>query len=215
MIEYYRLRAPEFEEIYHNEDEIRRDERIGIIKTLKQAFKALIVLEIACGTGYWTRILSSVAKKIVAIDMAPEMLEIARNKKYSCPVEFHMADAYHLPFTSHSYDAGLANFWFSHVPKNKIAAFLESFHQRLKPGGMVLMADDVFQEGVGGKFITIEGDDNTYKLRTLKDDSKHRVLKNYYSKNELISIFGGFVEHFSADNVFHGKRCWYVRYTLP
>ena len=215
MIEYYRLRAPEYEDIYLNEDNIRRAERNSITKTLKQTFKGLTVLEIACGTGYWTRILSTVAKKVVAIDMAPEMLEIARKKEYHCPVEFHLANAYHLPFTPNSHDAGLANYWFSHVPKNKIDSFLKDFHQRLKPGGTVMMVDDVFRKGVGGNFTEIEEDTNTYKLRTLKDGSKHRVLKNYYSKNELVAIFSNHVQDFSAGNVFHGKRCWCVKYTLP
>src|SRR6476620_6893362 len=41
------------------------------------------VLELACGTGIWTRILVNIGREVTAVDAAPEMLEIARRKLHS------------------------------------------------------------------------------------------------------------------------------------
>src|SRR4051812_26268675 len=38
------------------------------------------VLELACGTGIWTRILATIGRAVTAVDAASEMLEIARQK---------------------------------------------------------------------------------------------------------------------------------------
>jgi hypothetical protein len=66
---------------------------------------------------------------------------------------------------------------------------------------------------VGGQLVQIEGDDNTYKLRTLKDGSRHLVLKNYYSIEEVVEIFRRHAE-FSEDNVFYGRCFWWADYCL-
>jgi len=76
------------------------------------------------------------------------------------------------------------------------------------------MADNVYVPGLGGKLITKEDDENTYKLRTLKDGSENLILKNYFSVDELIETFNRYAEEFDRENVFYGDRYWYVIYEL-
>jgi len=64
------------------------------------------------------------------------------------------------------------------------------------------MADSLYVPELGGKLITKKGDENTYKLRISKDGSEHLVLKNYFSVDELIRIFGGYVNNFGRENIF-------------
>jgi len=142
------------------------------------------------------------------------MLEIAKRKQYRCSVSFCREDAYHLSFEKSSFDGGLANFWFSHVPRNRIDSFLKSLNNVLRSGSKVFMADNVYVPGLGGKLITKEDDENTYKLRTLKDGSENLILKNYFSVDELIEIFNRYAEEFDRENVFYGDRYWYVIYEL-
>jgi ubiquinone/menaquinone biosynthesis C-methylase UbiE len=185
-----------------------------IANTLKERLKGRRVLETACGTGYWTQVLSDTAQSIVAIDIAQEMLEIAKRKKYRCPVSILREDAYNLSFEDGLFDGGFANFWLSHIPKSRIDSFLKGFHRVLQSGSIILMADNVYVPGLGGNLVTKEDDENTYKLRALKDGSECLILKNYFSVDELIEIFSRYARKFGRENVFYGNRYWCVVYEL-
>jgi ubiquinone/menaquinone biosynthesis C-methylase UbiE len=210
LSEYYSKRAKEYEKIYHRDDPVRQNEQKRIEEAIKEVFRHREVLEIACGTGHWTVFLSQVAKSITAIDNSDEVLAIARSKYYKNPVNFHKSDAYRLPHGDNSFGGGLANFWFSHVPKEKIQVFLDEFHRVLKNYALVFMADNVYNEGLGGKLVQKEGGLNTYKIRTLEDGNEYEILKNYYTESQLREIFG----KYDIQNLFYGKCFWFVRYKL-
>ena len=214
MEDYYRRRAEEYEEIYHRDDPVRQEEQKKIANAVKETLRGRRVLEIACGTGYWTQFLSETAQSIVATDVVQEVLEIAKRKQYKCPVSFRIEDAYNLSFEANSFDGGLANFWFSHIPKDRIDSFLKDFHRVLRNGSRVFIADNVYIPGIGGELVIKEGDKNTYKLRKLKDGSKNLILKNYFSVEELVEIFSRHVKGFSRENVVYSNCFWYITYEL-
>ena len=214
MEEYYRRRAKEYEQIYYRSDPRWQKELRPIGDTLEEKLRGKRVLEIACGTGYWTQFLSEAARTIVATDAVQEMLEIAKKKQYKCPVSFCREDAYNLSFEDGSFDGGLANFWFSHVPRSRIDSFFEEFHRVLKSGSRVFIADNVYIAGIGGKLVAKEGNENTYKLRTAKDGSEDLILKNYFSVDELIKIFCGYAKKFGRENVSYCNFFWFVHYDL-
>jgi ubiquinone/menaquinone biosynthesis C-methylase UbiE len=211
---YYARRANEYEEIYYRHDLQRQKEQVDIQANMKDVLLGADVLEVACGTGYWTQFVSETANRITATDFNQEVLEIAKHKRYSCPISLEKADAYNLPFESKTFTAGLANFWFSHIPKNRIEYFLNGFHKVLKAGSNVFIADNMNVAGVGGDLIRKQGDDNTYKLRTLKDGTQQEVLKNYFTKEELFQIFKKYDPMLSEDNITIGKCFWYLKYTI-
>ena len=66
---YYARRAKEYEEIY------RKPERQGDLRELEAmlgaAFSGMDVLEIACGTGYWTQFIARSAHSVHAVDVNP------------------------------------------------------------------------------------------------------------------------------------------------
>jgi len=73
------------------------------------------------------------------------------------------------------------------------------------------MADNVFNEGIGGKLVREAGNSNTYKIRTIESGEQYKVLKNYYSKEQIVSIFckeGDIIE------IYFGKCFWYISYEL-
>jgi len=214
MEDYYRRRAEEYEEVYYRNDPVRQQELRQVEERLMRTFKGRQVLEVACGTGYWTRMLSEIAESIVPIDIAPEMLEIARRKSYECPVAFQRADANELPFQDGVFNGGAANFWFSHIPKKRLPSFLKELHRVLKDGSMVFMADNVYIQGIGGELVSKEGDENTYKLRKLKNGSEHLVLKNYFSVQELLGIFGGYAKGLGKESIYYGECYWSIAYEV-
>jgi ubiquinone/menaquinone biosynthesis C-methylase UbiE len=214
MEEYYRRRAKEYEQMYYRSDPLWQKELKQIRNAIKKKLRGRRLLEIACGPGYWTQILSETARTIVATDAVQEMLKLAKTKKYGCPVSLAKTDAYHPSFKGNVFDAGMANFWFSHVPKSKIHYFLESFHSVLQDKSRVFMADNVYVPGIGGQLIIKEGDENTYKLRTASDGSKDLILKNYYQASELTKIFSQYAKSFNEEKVVCGNFVWFVVYDL-
>jgi demethylmenaquinone methyltransferase/2-methoxy-6-polyprenyl-1,4-benzoquinol methylase len=76
MQRYYADRAPEYDSIYAK-PERQADLRL-IERWLPEVFRGRRVLEIACGTGYWTQFIAPVATGVVAIDSARETIDIAR-----------------------------------------------------------------------------------------------------------------------------------------
>jgi len=209
--QYYSKRAHEYEQIYYRDDPIRQGEQKKIAEEMKKIFYNKNVLEVACGTGFWTVFLSETANKIVAIDNSKEVLEIAQSKSYKCTVSFQKSDAYNIPFSVCSFEGGVANFWFFHIPKDKIKLFLSGFHKVLSNKAIVFIVDNVFNESIGGKLIRSKSDDNTYKIRVLKNGDKYKIIKNYYSKEELLNIFSGYG---NLLNIYYGNCFWYICYEL-
>jgi ubiquinone/menaquinone biosynthesis C-methylase UbiE len=214
LVDYYRKRAREHEDIYYWTDPHRQEEQGVMAKAIQTSLKGREVIDLACGTGWWDRILSETAKDITGLDISNDVLEIARRKEYGCPVMFQTGDAYQPPFKPATFDGALATFWLSHIPKARLHQWIDTLHTVLRPGLRVFIADNTNMHGISGPVVTKAGDENTYKLRTLKDESQHAVLKNYYSTGELIEVFGRHVEDFEEKNVFHGHCFYWVDYRI-
>ena len=188
-LNYYARRAKEYERIY------QKPERQAELARLKAYLAALLtghaVLEIACGTGYWTAHLASLARSLLATDAAAEVLDAARSKTYpKGRVRFEHADAYALDALTGAFTAGFAGFWWSHVPKARLPAFLSAFHGRLQPGARVVFVDNRYVEGNSTPISATDADGNTYQDRRLADGSRHRVLKNFPTDADLRNTVG-------------------------
>src|SRR5215467_1455847 len=77
QVAYYRRRAAEYD-VTSYEDLPRASRRIAALVGELQPGGDL--LEIACGTGIWTRHLVTYARSVTAIDAAPEMIALARQR---------------------------------------------------------------------------------------------------------------------------------------
>jgi demethylmenaquinone methyltransferase/2-methoxy-6-polyprenyl-1,4-benzoquinol methylase len=187
--DYYAARAPEYERIYHKPE--RQADLAELRSIISKTFARKAVLEIACGTGYWTQILSECAAAITALDLTAEVLEIARTKTFHCPVRFLQADAYKLPHLP-PMTGCLAAFWWSHIPKNRITTFLKGLHATLPEGATVLFIDNRYVEGSSTPISRVDAEGNSYQARTLNDGSAHEVLKNFPAEDELLRTVAPF-----------------------
>lgn len=210
---YYSRRAREHESAYHHDDPACRNELVELERCMQGALNGCDVLEIACGTGYWTERAAAAARRVTATDMTMESLDIAIAKDLSQDkVRFIRADAFALDKVPGPFNAGLAAFWLSHVPKSRLNAFLDGFHARLDPGSVVFMSDNSYVEEAGGELFSREGEEDTYKLRTLSDGTRHEILKNYYRADDLIGLF---TPRAIELQVQVSSCFWWVRYRLP
>ncbi len=214
LVDYYKQRAKEYEDVYYWTDPHRQDEQELMGNRIKISLAGRDVIDFACGTGWWDKILSETARSITVLDINDDVLVIARSKEYKCPAIFTKGDAYLPPYTKPTFDGALATFWLSHIPKAKLHNWIDTLHSTLIPGSRVFIAENANIPGIGGPIVSRDGDENTYKLRTLKDGSQHTVMKNYYSTEELMEIFSAHTQSFGKDNVFHGHCFYWVDYHI-
>ena len=190
IIEYYRKRVAEYDEMY-GPPELQAD-FAWLTQWLQKNVAGTDVLEVACGTGHWTKVASATARRIVASDINWNLLHAARQKVEGRDVDFLVADAYNLPVTPNTFNCGMAHFWLSHVSRSEISSFLKSFCRHFKAGNRILFIDTKWVEGYRRPLSRRDEDDNTYQLRTLKDGSQFEILKNYFTGAELAAWLGAF-----------------------
>src|SRR4029450_221751 len=102
---------------------------------LRETLRDRRVLEIACGTGHWTRLVATAAAHVTATDAGPAMRALAPAKLPALPqVTVRAGDAYRLGDIQGDFTGGLAMQWWSHVPVARRAEFLDGGHTRAGPG---------------------------------------------------------------------------------
>jgi demethylmenaquinone methyltransferase/2-methoxy-6-polyprenyl-1,4-benzoquinol methylase len=190
MVGYFAKRAAEYERIYHKPE--RQADLLRLRAFVERTFAGADVFELACGTGYWTEILSGSTASVLAVDINDEVLAIARSK----PVDhrkttFCKADAYDLPAFPRKFTGGLAVFWWSHVPKARLRDFLRGFHRVFSRGSQVVFIDNCYVDGSSTPISRTDEHGDTYQTRRLDDGSAHEVLKNFPTETEMRSLVEG------------------------
>jgi demethylmenaquinone methyltransferase/2-methoxy-6-polyprenyl-1,4-benzoquinol methylase len=189
MEAYYAQRAREYERIYEKPE--RQADLAKLRADIPALFAGETVLEIACGTGYWTPLIAARSRSVLALDAVEDVLAIARRKAYpGSNVRFAQADAYRLPDWPEKFTGCFAGFWWSHVPLEKIDSFLAGLHGRLAPGARVAFMDNLYVEGNSTPLARRDAAGNTYQERRLADGSRHEVLKNFPAQGELEARLG-------------------------
>jgi len=185
MAAYYGARAPEYDLVYRKPE--RQPDIREIQEWLPPIFAAATVVEVACGTGYWTPFIASRARGIVGLDVSTETLAIAR-RRLPTNAKLLVADAYRLPFRDRAFDSAFAGFWLSHVPRARLSEFLVVLHRALRPGATVVLLDNLYVEGSNHPVIERDARGDDYQERRLADGSTHRVLKNFPTEAELRAV---------------------------
>jgi ubiquinone/menaquinone biosynthesis C-methylase UbiE len=98
-------------------------------------------LELCCGTGRVTnhirKVLTSTAK-LVASDISPDMLAVAKEKLKTSNIDWRIIDAQQIPFEDSSLDLVVCCFGYMLV-QDRSKAFAEAFRV-LHPGGTLLLS---------------------------------------------------------------------------
>jgi ubiquinone/menaquinone biosynthesis C-methylase UbiE len=181
---YYASRAPEYDAIY---DKPERQEELAALRALVAAFaRGRRVLEVACGTGYWTAEMARSAESVLATDVGDEVLAVARERGLPAHlVSFAKADAFRLDLVPGHFDAAFAGFWWSHVPRAALPRFLSELHARLAPSARVMLLDNRYVEGSSTPLSRTDEAGDTHQRRRLADGSTHEVLKNFPAAGEV------------------------------
>jgi SAM-dependent methyltransferase len=92
------------------------------------------VLELGCGTGFFTRELARSGADIVAIDVSPELLEIARANRSAPNVRYEIQNAHELSYPNAIFDSVVGSAVLHHL---EIGAALREIYRVLRPGGTI------------------------------------------------------------------------------
>ncbi|UCG10476.1 MAG: class I SAM-dependent methyltransferase [Dehalococcoidia bacterium] len=106
------------------------------------------VLDIGCGTGSLTLRAAAKGATVKGIDVNPEMLSVARRRaeaaRFSPEIEFaEMGVAELGSEPPESYDVVMSGLCFSELTADELAYTLKEINRILKPGGWLLVADEV------------------------------------------------------------------------
>ena len=182
--DYYSKRAREYEQVYEKPE--RQRELEWLRRRIPEVFRGRTVLEVACGTGYWTQFIAPVSKRVYAGDINESVLEIAREKPIPPgKATFYKADAVSLDNVPPGCNAAFAGFWWSHVKKSDLAQFVARLATRLEPGAVVAILDNTWAHGSSTPISRTDSEGNTYQMRKLASGEAFEVLKNYPGPDEL------------------------------
>jgi demethylmenaquinone methyltransferase/2-methoxy-6-polyprenyl-1,4-benzoquinol methylase len=123
----------------------------------------------------WTHVLLTLGHKITAIDAAPEMLQLARQKLGDAAVRYEHANLFHWEPTQ-AYDLVFFADWLSHVPPGRLDAFLEQVRHAVRLQGQLVIIDQYAPTAEDQQIATGE----IYATRPLQDGRCFTIVKAFY-----------------------------------
>jgi len=195
QIQYYRARAGEYDQWFlrqgrYDRGEANRRAWFDEAATVERALHAELdefdgrhVLELACGTGLWTRHLAAPGRRVVALDASPEVIAINRGRVTAGPVDYVIGDIFAPPLAG-QFDLVFFAFWLSHVPQTRFDEFWLTVGRRLRPGGKVFVVDSLLdQESSAVDHDPL--DTSGVSRRKLNDGRQFDVVKVFHEPSRL------------------------------
>ena len=190
LAEYYRERAAEYDAVYAKPE--RQQDLARLHGLLSPLVAGQRVLEVAAGTGYWTRVLSGSAAAITATDLNAGTLDLARAREYGgAAVTFRLADAYALDQVPGEFDTAFVGFFWSHVLRGDLPRFVAGLRARMGPGARLIVLDNRHVPGSNHPISRTTEAGDTYQRRTLNDGRSFEILKNFPDRAQFTADVTG------------------------
>ncbi len=97
----------------------------------------LTVLDLGCGTGFFTELLASTYQQVIGVDISSKMLEFTQQNR-SGDIQLVAGDAFKMPFSDNSIDCIYSNLAIQWC--NPLENVLEELMRILKPGGIFVFS---------------------------------------------------------------------------
>lgn len=220
QIRYYEDRAPEYEDVWFRrgrydlgpEGNARWFEETARLEAAVDAFDATgEVLELACGTGLFTRRLARRARRLTAVDASAAVLAINRERVADPSVRYVHADLFAWePPAGRSFDAIFSGFLISHIPPSRFEGFWERLGRWLAPEGRVFFCDDVAgaEARPSNPGEAVEDGPDFAHSRTLQSGQTYTIVKVFHHPEgltEALRALGWSAEiRTTGDEFFYG-----------
>ena len=211
QIAYYRARATEYDAWWFRTGRFDRGAENNAawradVSTVEQAVVDMLarerpsaVLELACGTGLFTRHLAPRVGAVTAIDASPEVIEINRGRVAAPNVRYIVADLFVFEPQAR-YDCVFMSFWLSHVPHARFEAFWSMVRRALAPGGLAYVVDSAHDPTSTAANHPTPDRHAGIVTRKLDDGREFRIVKVFWEPRTLADRLQacGFASHIAA-----------------
>src|SRR4029453_1766862 len=185
---YYRTRDPDYYAWWFRRGAYALDTEtaarwfadVGELEAALEAFGPRgDVLELAAGTGIWTRHLLRHAAHVTAVDAVAEVLKLNRARTGGA-ADYILADVFEWE-PPRGLDVCFFGFWHSHVPSRHFEAFWRRADRALKPEGRVFLLDNARL----GESPPLVGGGGEVARRRLLDGREFDIVKRIWEPREL------------------------------
>jgi 2-polyprenyl-3-methyl-5-hydroxy-6-metoxy-1,4-benzoquinol methylase len=160
-------------------------------ETLYAAFDSVAftgnVLELASGTGTWTRRLARTASLVTAIDASPEMHEMSRATVPEENMRRIVSDIFDWS-PDRVYEGVVFGFWISHVPSDRLRPFLETVASAIRPGAPIFFVDGLREPSSTATNHVLPASSEQVALRKLNNGRSYRIVKTFHDIDRLSDL---------------------------
>jgi len=184
LVGYYAKSAAHVERVYDKPE--RQDDLAELRDEVAQVLRGHVVLELACGSGYWTSVIAETADSVVATDIDPGMIELAQRRAVAGgKVRFRVADALALPDDIGDFTAVFVGFYWSHLERDEQEHLLAQLRKRLGKDVLLVLADDTYVEGSSETVARTDSQGTTWQIVVAPDGARCEIPKSYPSDSAL------------------------------
>jgi demethylmenaquinone methyltransferase/2-methoxy-6-polyprenyl-1,4-benzoquinol methylase len=197
QLRYYRERASEYDDWWLRRGRYDRGTAFneafladaGAVETALRAWlerqRPARALELACGTGLFTRHLAPRVGSLTAVDAAPEVLALNRERmRGAANVRYEQADLFAWQ-PAGRYDLVFMSFWLSHVPDERFDAFWRTVASALAEGGTAYVIDSAHEPTSTARDHPVPSRDAGVVVRKLDDGRTFRIVKVFWEPEAL------------------------------
>ena len=155
-------------------------------------------LEIGCGAGAFTRLLATRARRVVGIDLSPQMIRLAARQQSAAhsQIEYLTGDFMRLTLPAESFDCIVSIATLHHLP---LSEALRKMKAALKPGGRLIIhdllsAEGLIDMGISALAYSISLMMRLYETGRLLPPKELRAAWNEHGRHETYLTLGGVKE---------------------
>ncbi len=139
-----------------------------------------IVLDIACGEGYGSNIISRKASFVYGVDIDEMTIQNAKKKYLQSNLEYKIGNATNIPFEDNTFDVVVSFETIEHHDKHD--EMIAEIKRVLKPEGIIIIStpDKLF-------YTDKPKYNNKYHVKELYKNEFSNLISKYFSKSQLLT----------------------------
>ncbi len=217
MLLYFDERAEEYDDFYAGKGPAIQHYGGMYIKDFAQIGEAVSgfggkhLIDIACGTAYWTPFYASKCDEITCLDQSANMLSQAQTRikdQNLKPPNFIHADFFDIDLGTHVFDRAFVSILLSHLSRDQEKTFFERLKQILQPGGELMVIDSLWNSR-RRKYRKQE----SVEERVIKDGRKFKVFKRYMDQGGMARLLQS--HSFAIKSLYVGDMMLAIRAVGP
>lgn len=161
-------------------------EHVGRYEAVKNIVENKIVLDIACGSGYGTAILSNSAAHVTGVDVSSESVDYAKERYNRKNINYVCGEGTQIPCKDNTFDVIISFETIEHIEKYN--EFLIECRRVLKKGGLLIISTPNDLEFAEGNHFHIHQFKYVELIKLLK--TRFSSTKSFFQATWISSLIG-------------------------